>query len=156
MKITKEYLEYCYNIMVNFYKNIDNLNFNELNEKRIIELYNMKDSLLEKTSNYKIINYINKMKKFNKNSEKYNISNETEKFILFMFSVDPNFEATKILGEYNKLNDIKLAMILNFGIYDKNLFTIEKLYIKNFFSEKEKEDINNEIEKRAFKQLFFL
>ena len=147
MKITKEYLEYCNNIMINFYKNIDNLNINELNEKKITELYNIKDSLLDKTSDHKIINYINKIKKLSKN----NNFTETEKFILFMFSVDPNFEATKILGEYNGLNKIKLAMILNFGIYDKNLFTIEKFYIKNFFSEKEKQDINNEIEKRAFK-----
>ena len=147
MKITKEYLEYCNNIMINFYKNIDNLSFNELNEEKITELYNIKDSLLDKTSDHKIINYINKIKKLSKN----NNFNETEKFILFMFSVDPNFEATKILGEYNILNKIKLAMILNFGIYDKNLFTIEKFYIKHFFSEKEKEDINNEIEKRAFK-----
>ena len=147
MKITKEYLEYCNNIMINFYKNIDNLNINELNEKKITELYNIKDSLLDKTSDHKIINYINKIKKLSKN----NNFTETEKFILFMFSVDPNFEATKILGEYNGLNKIKLAMILNFGIYDKNLFTTEKFYIKNFFSEKEKQDINNEIEKRAFK-----
>ena len=147
MKITNEYLEYCNNIIINFYKNIDNLNFNELSENKIIELYNIKDTLIEKTSNYKIINYINKIKKLSKNNK----FNETEKFILFMFSVDPNFEAIKILGEYNKLNEIKLAMILNFGIYDKNLFTIEKFYIKHFFSEKEKEDINNEIEKRAFK-----
>lgn len=147
MKITKEYLEYCKNIIIKFYKDIDNINFDDLNKDKIIELYNMKDSLLEKMSNYKIINYINKIKKL----EKSNIFNNTEKFILFMFSVDPNFEAIKILGEYNKLNEIKLAMILNFGIYDKNLFTIEKFYIKHFFSEKEKEDINNEIEKRAFK-----
>ena len=147
MKITKEYLEYCNNIIINFYKDIDNLNFNYLSKERIIELYNIKDSLLEKMSNYKIINYINKIKRL----EKSNIFNNTEKFILFMFSIDPNFEAIKILGEYNKLNEIKLAMILNFGIYDKNLFTIEKFYIKHFFSEKEKEDINNEIEKRAFK-----
>ena len=147
MKITKEYLEYCNNIIINFYKDIDNLNFDDLNEHKIIELYNMKDYLLEKMSNYKIINYINKIKRL----EKSNTFNTTEKFILFMFSVDPNFEAFKILGEYNKLNEIKLAMILNFGIYDKNLFTIEKFYIKHFFSKKEKEDINNEIEKRAFK-----
>ena len=147
MKITNEYLEYCNNIIINFYKNIDNLNFNELSENKIIELYNIKDTLIEKTSNYKIINYINKIKKLSKNNK----FNETEKFILFMFSVDPNFEAVKILGEYNKFNEIKIAMIINFGIYDKNLFTIEKFYIKHFFSEKEKEDINNEIEKRAFK-----
>ena len=147
MKITKEYLEYCNNIMMIFYKNIHNINFDDLSEKRIIELYNMKDHLLEKNSNYKIINYINKIKKLNKN----NIYNKTEKFILFMFSVDPNFEAIKILGEYNKLNDIKLAITLKFGIYDKNLFTIEKFYIKYFFSEKEKIEINDEIEKRAFK-----
>ena len=147
MKISKEYLEYCNNIMINFYKNIDNLIFHDLNEERIVELYNVKDSLLEKKSNYKIINYMNKIKKL----QKCNNLNETEKYILFMFSIDPNFEAIKILGEYNKLNEIKLAMILNFGIYDKNLFTIEKFYIKYFFSEKEKEDINNEIEKRAFK-----
>ena len=147
MKITNEYLEYCNNIIINFYKNIDNLNFNELSENKIIELYNIKDTLIEKTSNYKIINYINKIKKLSKNNK----FNETEKFILFMFSVDPNFEAVKILGEYNKFNEIKLAMIINFGIYDKNLFTIEKFYIKHFFSEKEKNDINNEIEKRAFK-----
>ena len=147
MKITKEYLKYCNNIIINFYKNIDNLNFNELSEERIKELYNMKDYLLEKNSNYKIINYINKIKKINTNK----VFNQTEKFILFMFSVDSNFEATKILGEYNILSEIKLAMTLNFGIYDKNLFTIEKFYIKHFFSEKEKKNINDEIEKRAFK-----
>lgn len=90
---------------------------------------------------------MNKIKKL----QKCNSINDTEKYILFMFSIDPNFEAIKILGQYNKLSEIKLAMILNFGIYDKNLFTIEKFYIKHFFSEKEKEDINNEIQKRAFK-----
>lgn len=147
MKITNEYLEYCNNIMINFYKNIDNLNINELSKEKLTELYNIKDNLLQNISNHKIINYINKIKKIQKN----NRFNETEKFILFMFSVDPNFEAIKILGEYNRLNKIKLAMIMNFGIYDKNLFIIEKFYIKHFFSEKEKEDINNEIEKRAFR-----
>ena len=147
MKISKEYLEYCNNIIIHFYEDIDNLNFNDLSEERIVELYNVKDSLLEKKSNYKIINYMNKIKKL----QKCNTLNNTEKYILFMFSIDPNFEAVKILGQYNKLNEIKLAMILNFGIYDKNLFTIEKFYIKHFFSEKEKEDINNEIQKRAFK-----
>lgn len=55
MKISKEYLEYCNNIIIHFYEDIDNLNFNDLSEERIVELYNIKDSLLEKKAIIKLL-----------------------------------------------------------------------------------------------------
>ena len=71
--------------------------------------------------------------------------------ILFIFSVDPTFEAIKIYGESNHVSEIKEKMINYFGIYDKNLIVIEKIFMKRFFSKEEKKNLEEEIQKRVFK-----
>ena len=37
-------------------------------------------------------------------------------YLLFMFSVDPNFEAAKIHGECDRINDAKAKMKMHFGL----------------------------------------
>ena len=68
-----------------------------------------------------------------------------------MFSVDPTLEALKIYGECNTLNQTKLKMGMFFGVYDSNLIKIEKEFIKKFFTEKEKKELTDEIDKRVFR-----
>ena len=118
----REFIIYAKKTIIKFYENFEKLTFENTNDKKILNLKNLAPNLLEE-----------------------------EKFILFMFSVDPTFEAIKIYGECNHINQLKQKMISFFGLYDSKLITIERNFIKNFFSEKEKEIINDEIEKRVFK-----
>ena len=68
-----------------------------------------------------------------------------------MYSVDPNFEATIIYGVENNTKSIKEKLTQKFGIYDPNLIKIEKFVITNFLNQKQKDEINEEIENRIFK-----
>lgn len=79
--------------------------------------------------------------------KKFWTSSKSEKFILFMYSVDPNFEALIIyLSEY-----IKGKMKQKFGLYDPNLIKIEKEVLRQLLKTNEQNKINAEAEKRAFK-----
>ena len=149
----REFIIYAKKTIIKFYENFEKLTFENTNDKKILNLKNLAPNLLEEENitKSKFVNYIKKMKRLNNNTEKYNINTEEEKFILFMFSVDPTFEAIKIYGECNNINQVKQKMGSFFGLYDSKLITIEKKFIKNFFSEKEKEVINDEIEKRVYK-----
>lgn len=149
----RQFIIYAKKIVIKFYRNFEELNFEFIDNKKILNLKNLASNLLEEENitNSKFVNYIKKMKRLNNNPEKYNINTEEEKFILFMFSADPTFEAIKIYGECNHINQTKQKMISFFGIYDSRLITIERNFIKTFLSEKEKEIINDEIEKRVYK-----
>lgn len=153
VSIDRQFIIYAKKIIIKFYKNFEKLNFENIDDKKILNLKKLAPNLLEEenVTNSKFINYIKKMKRLNNNPEKYNINTEEEKFILFMFSTDPTFEAIKIYGECNHISQTKQKMISFFGIYDSKLIKIEKTFIKNFLSEKEKELINDEIEKRVYK-----
>lgn len=153
---------YIHDISVNYL--YDNLNrfyskqpicFKDITLKRINELKNKSQiankALKSNKMNAKANNYILFINNLRIHSEDFGIKNEAEKLILFMFSVDPTFEAIKIVGECNRMSEIKIKMIKHFGLYDLNLIKIEKYFIKHFLSQEQKKSIDDEIEKRAFK-----
>lgn len=148
-----------YNLQNNinsFYSSIKKQKFNELTKEEILRL--KKESFeLNNFFNYTInsnkrnISYVRVMEKIKSNTKKYNLDTGAKQLILLMFSVDPNFEALKIYGEFNKIEDIKKKMQSTFGVYDLNLIKIENLFLKYFCSKETKNKINEEIEKRVFK-----
>ncbi|MBQ2946281.1 MAG: hypothetical protein IJE04_00325 [Bacilli bacterium] len=149
----KDFIEYSKKIVQEFYKDFKNINFKNVDNEKISILKKNALNLLEQeniTSN-NFVNYIKKMKRLNINQKKYNVDCIEEKYILFMFSVDPTFEAVKIYGESNHVNDIKRKMKNVFELYDHRLISIEKEFIQYFLSENHKKEINEEIEKRVFK-----
>lgn len=151
--VDKLFIQHAREVNSIFYKNFNKAKFNKLDENKILELKAIAPNLLEEEAitDSKLVNYVKKMRRLNKKTENYNINNDAEKYILFMFSVDPNFEAIKIYGETNHITETKRKMCNFFGAYDSKLIKIEKEFIKLFLSEKEKQEINEEIEKRVFK-----
>jgi len=145
-----------------FYNNLDlnkeDISLDKLNsiKERAIQFNNLYNSIYFKRNRAE--RYIRIMELINSNcSNKYIInskfytSSNTEKLILFMYSVDPNFEATIIYGVENNTKSIREKITQKFGIYDPNLIKIEKFVITNFLNQKQKDEINEEIENRIFK-----
>jgi len=152
--------------MQTFY-NIDKVSFKDINEekllsiknkaKKINKLYLFEGFRKEKADRYlRIMEMINcNYKRINSNDNNINAHYVTtsmaEKLLLFMFSVDPNFEAAIIYSSEDRTIDTKAKLKEKFGVYDINLIKIEKLVIRKFLSEKKRNQINEEIERRAFK-----
>lgn len=139
-----------------FYKNLNGTNFKGLDTKKILTLKLTSNSLNAFYNNdniplNKISRYVKIMNRIKTNPKGYGVSSEAEKFLLFMFSVDPTFEAAKINGECNKEEETKKKMENYFDIYDRRLIILENYFIKHFLSEKKRNEINEEIEKRVFK-----
>jgi len=145
-----------------FYNNLDlnkeDISLDKLNsiKERAIQFNNLYNSIYFKRNRAE--RYIRIMELINSNcSNKYIInskfytSSNKEKLILFMYSVDPNFEATIIYGVENNTKSIREKITQKFGIYDPNLIKIEKFVITNFLNQKQKDEINEEIENRIFK-----
>lgn len=154
-KFVKDYIDYSNDINA-FYKNLSETDFKDITLEKLQELKLTSESLNKEFNNInlahcKSMRYGKISIKIRTNPKKYNISTDAEKFILFMFSVDPDFEAAKIYGGCNTNEETKRLMEKYFGIYDKNLIIIENFFIKNFLSEKKRKEINKEIERRAFK-----
>ena len=84
-------------------------------------------------------------------NNQYAAGSIVEKYLLFMFSVDPNFEAAIICGSEDRIYDIKRLIREKLGVYDPTLIKIENYVIKKFLSEKKRNEIQEEIERRAFK-----
>ena len=78
-------------------------------------------------------------------------TSQAEKFLLFMFSIDQNFEIAIIHASEDRINDIKIKIREKFGVYDPCLVQIEKAVIKRLLSKEKQTEIYEEIEKRAFK-----
>ena len=150
--IDKDFIKYAKNIIMIFYEHLDIIDFETLTNDKILKLKELAPNLLEEefVTKSKFVNYIKKMKRLNRTPEKYNITNDAEKYVLFMFSVDPTFEAIKIYEECNHIADTIEKMKSYFGIYDNNLIKIEKNFIKYFLSQEEKYKFNEEINKRIF------
>lgn len=139
-----------------FYCNLNKAKFSELNAKRILTLkYISKDLNKYLNNDYDRLprdgRYLKIMNKIKMNPKLFGIENYAEKFILFMFSVDPDFEAAITYGECNKISDVKRLMKRKFGVFDMNLIKLEHYYMKHFMSKSKKEEINNEINNRVFK-----
>lgn len=138
----------------NFYKNMKGTSFKGITAKKILEIkilskyFNnyFNNDILNKTIKYTII-----MNNIKTRKNQLKLNTEAEKYILLMYSVDPTFEAFKIYGECNKIDEIKEKMKNFLGIYDQNLILIEKHFIKCFLSEKKQNEINKEIENRVYK-----
>lgn len=81
----------------------------------------------------------------------YATTSQAEKFLLFMFSIDPDFEIAIIHATEDRTNDIKIKMREKFGVYDPYLIRIEKAVIKKLLNKEKQSEIYEEIEKRAFK-----
>lgn len=139
-----------------FYKNLKGTSFRGLTSKKLLELKAISNQLnaFYKNNNIpydKVSRYVKIMNRIKTNPKGYGVSSEAEKFLLFMFSVDPTFEAAKIHGECNKIEETKEKMQNYFGIYDRRLIILENYFIKYFLSEEKRNEIQEEIEKRAFK-----
>ena len=151
-KIDKQFKIYANEMAKEFYKNFNSFNLKNIGDKKILELKSLAPYLLDedsKTSN-KFINYIKKMKRLIR-EDKYKKYTDNEKYLLFMFSVDPSLEAFKIYGECDRLDETKAKMGLFFGAYDSKLIKIEQEFIKRFLSKEELNKLNEEIEERVFK-----
>jgi hypothetical protein len=152
LKIDKQFRIYANGIAKEFYKNFNSFNLKNIGDKKILELKSIAPYLLNEeaiTSN-KFVNYIKSMKKLIKEN-KYKKYTDNEKYLLFMFSVDPTLEVLKIYGECDKVDQTKLKMGAFLGVYDSKLIKIEKEFIKKFLSKEELNKLNEEIEKRVFK-----
>lgn len=142
-----------YSDINSFYKNLNNANFRGIDTKKLLEL-----KFLSKEFNAYFYNpnvtspaynrYTTIMNRIKTNAK---LTSDAERYILFMFSVDPNFEAAIIYASENHKKEIKKKMEERFGVFDPNLISIEKFYIKNFLSEKKRNEVKEEITKRIFK-----
>lgn len=81
----------------------------------------------------------------------YSSTSIAEKYLLFMFSIDPDFEIAIIFGSEDRLYDIKAKIREKFGIYDQSLIKIEKAVLNKIIDEKKKKEVFDEIDRRAFK-----
>lgn len=152
----------CYNyksVINNFYKD-NKINFSLIDEEKINllkEKANYLNNSFKNTTITKIDKYcktIEKIKTAPKRKNEFNnfsTDNDTEKLLLFMFSIDTNFEVFYIYSTYNTIKDIKEKIIDKFGVYDPYLIKVEKLFIKKLLTQEEQDKINEEIERRVFK-----
>lgn len=146
-----------YDVDINsFYKNLNGTSFKGVTVQKLKELKENSRNLLKLLKNPKLPpnkpgKYIRIMNSIKTNPTGFGVTNEAEKYIFFMFCIDPNFEAAKISGECNKTEEVKEKMISHFGLFDKRLIIIENFFIKNFLTEKKRNEIKEEIENRVFK-----
>lgn len=141
--------------IASFYKNFNTKEFDKVSVNKLIELkkkskglneYYTKDRMYDKKSKY-----IRLMNKFKTNPKGFKITNDLEKYILFMYSVDPKFKATYMYASVNKIQDVKVDMVKEFGVFDPNLVLIEKYYILNILGPKKKKEILDKVEELSFR-----
>lgn len=149
---------YCLSDLKSFYKSLGELNFKGTTARKILELrYNSKELnrifrdfniYVELSAPQRYAKIANKIKT---NPKGYGATNNSEMALLFMFSIDPNFEAAIIYGESNTTKEIKEKMMRHFGLYDSALIELEKHYINNFLGPKKTNEIEEEIDRRIYK-----
>jgi len=156
---TPYFYEALLNDMNDFYKYLSEANFNLITHKRLLQLkanslelnkfFNNKHSNLTKAQRY--VRIMNNIKR---NPDKYNIDINNycaDIYFLFMFSVDPNFEVIITQQSYNRMDEIKNNLRLNFGIYDINLIRLEAFYLRRFATEKKKKQIQDKVNEKVYK-----
>lgn len=139
-----------------FYRNLTVADFTKIKTEKLRELKMTSIILNEFYNNAELeprkkIRYSRIANMLRTNPKRYGINNSAEMYILFMFSVDPNYEAAIIYGESNNTTDVKEKMANSFGHFDSKLIKLEKYFIKNFLCTRKKEEIKEEIKKRVFK-----
>ena len=141
--------------ILSFYKNFNKTNFKNIKVNKLLKLkkiskklynYYLYDNLYNKKSKY--IRILNKIRT---NPKGYNVTNDLEKYILFMYSIDPDFKATYMYATIDKVQDIKVKMVKEFGVFDPNLILIEKYYILNILGPKKKKEILDKVEELSFR-----
>ena len=149
---------YSYIVDINsFYKDFNGADFSKVQPDRIAEIANKVEKVNSRRINcscslYKgARKYTNIMNHVRMNPKFYDLRSKEEVYFLFMFCVDPEFEAFMIVNEYNTMKEIKEKLLTRFGFPDTNLPKIEKEFIKNFMKKEEREKIKEEIDKRIWK-----
>ncbi len=130
-----------------FYKEL-NVNDGVLTAKDIIKLRKSALSLVPILNREKlpfIYNYISVMNRIKTNPKGYGITKSIEKYILFMLTVDPNFDAYIINETSNKKEEIYEKLINRFGLYDPLLIKVEKFYIDFFLGNTKKDQLKEKI-----------
>ena len=166
-----EYLARYYKTLENFYKKLDLSTFN-ITEERINELKEQSININKLFNNEKRGTKLNRyitivekihcnnrtnsiynpsLRTYNKNSVYYPTFTYDEKYLLLMFSVDPNLEAAIISLSCNKVNEIKTQMVEKFGVFDLKLIRVEQHYIKYMLDSEKRKEIEEEVENRVFK-----
>lgn len=161
---TTYYHDYVSNYKIyleEFYRNLNRSDFKSISVKKILELKAYSKQLNKefddpKSEVLKTLRYLKIIDRLKLSHKQFNLSDDiktrcAERYLLFMFSVDPSFEAAVIFGQCDTIKEIKKEMIKTLGIYDLNLVHIENFYLKNFASEKKKEEIRNKIKIKEFK-----
>lgn len=136
-----------------FYKDLNGTSFKNINTIKMLEIINKSTKLRKSFENDKTCGYnkyIGLMKKINNYKVNLNIKSEAEKFLVFMFVVDPNYEIFIEYGVANRTDEIKKFMENKYGVYDPKLILIEKFFVKHFLTQKKKDELNEEIERRVF------
>lgn len=142
--------------MNSFYGYINITDFKSINKEKIENIKTnskkINNYFMAKDGTSKSLKYLKIMNKIKTCPKNFNISNDkAEVYFLFMFSIDPTFEIAKIYLSENKIQEIKKQISNKFGIYDKNLIRLEKMFIEHFLEKEEKEILDNEIVERSFK-----
>ena len=140
-----------------FYKNFKNTSFKEISGRKLIELKSFSKELNSLFNNqnvkeFRISRYIKVMNKIKTNPKAFNIetTSDAEKYLLFMFAIDPEFEIYIIHNSENRKSQIKEKIENKFGLYDPYLLAIEKFYIKNFLPQEKRIEINKKIIERSY------
>ncbi len=146
-------MHYNYSDKNNYYNSNDLKHFYEsFHDLKITDINNDSIEIIESFSKELNAFYENKFNGFSKLAKYFKIvnkikttrvGNSTEKLLIFMFSVDPDFKAISIFNEQKDSDSIKTALKSEFGLYDPNLIKIENWYIKNLQNKKTEENDNN-------------
>ena len=143
--------------------NVDKINFKNIDNNKLLSIIEISKRInrlyLDETFRAnKVERYLRIMELIHSNYSRtrevknhYATTSQEEKFLLFMFSIDPTFEIAIIHGSEDRISDIKSKIRDKFGVYDPYLIKIEKAVIKKLLSNEKKNEIYEEIEKRAFK-----
>ena len=139
-----------------FYVNLNCESLRLIEDERLKELFEISKKFnnfynLDCLKLHKSEAYYNVSKFFKFNIYHYKIYSQAEKYVVFMFAVDPTFEAIKIYSESNKVCEIKNKMINTFGIFDENLVILEKEIIGKILSKEKKEEFDEFLFKNSFK-----
>lgn len=148
--------------MQSFY-NVDKISLKDIDENKLLEIIERskrinKLFLDQSFKSCKTERYLRIMELIHMNHRKdiptkthYATTSIAEKFLLFMFSIDPNFEIAIIHASEDRTIAIKKKIREKFGVYDPYLIKIEKAVIKKLLNKEKQKEIYEEIEKRAFK-----
>ena len=139
-----------------FMRNFDLCEINGIEQSRVLELKEK-----SKSFKYFIINpkpsdftgigkFSNTLRHIMMNPKFYKLESKGEQYLLFMFCTDPNFEALKIFSECNKVSEAKKKCERTFGVFSLELIKIERFFVENLLDQKEKEKIEEEIDRRIY------